>query len=100
MRADQLDLLSVANHPRKDAERDRIDAAILYDGRTHGGSIDQGRIRTALSNRHGLGVDPRLLSARYSVLARAGLIRRTGWHPNTDTAGGNAGKMQPRWEIA
>ena len=99
MRSDQLDLLAVVNHPVSNRDRDRCDAAILYDGKTHGGVIDQGRVRRALTNTHGLDVNPRLLSARYSVLRAQGLIRRDGWCLNDDVAGGNAGKMQPRWVV-
>lgn len=95
----QLDLLAVVNHPMRDADRDLIDATILTDGHANGGLIDQGRVRRALTNEYGLMVNPRLLSARYSVLRAQGRIRRDGWHTNDDLAGGNAGKPAPVWRL-
>lgn len=100
MNVDQMDLLAVVNHPMRDSDRDLIDRTILEDGAANGGVISQGRVRRALTNQHGLTVNPRLLSARYSVLRAQGRIVRDGWTVNDDRDGGNAGKPQIQWRVA
>lgn len=97
---DLLDLLdAVAENPQPLAQqhRDRIRAAIVADGRSHGGEVNPNRVRAALSNRHGLTVPPRMLSATYSVMCSEGLLERHGWIESDDTAGGNAGKRLGRY---
>ena len=50
---DLLDLLdAVAENPQPVAQqyRDRIRAAIIADGRNHGGEVNPNRVRAALSN--------------------------------------------------
>lgn len=97
---DLLDLLdAVAENPQPLAQqhRDRIRAAITADGRAHGGEVNPNRVRAALSNRHGLTVPPRMLSATYGVMRTEGLLERHGWIENDDTKGGNAGKFVGRW---
>lgn len=97
---DLLDLLeAVAENPQPlaQAQRDRIRAAIVADGRAHGGEVSPNRVRAALSNRHGLTVHPRMLSAAYGVLRAEGVLERHGWLENDDTKGGNAGKFVGRW---
>ena len=90
---------AVANnqHPLVAGYRDTIRAAIKADAFAHGGVVDQGRVRRALTGPHGLTVPHKLLAAQYPALRAEGLLRRDGWHINDDTAGRNGGKMAPRW---
>lgn len=100
MSTEQLDLLrSVADNPQPVAQqqRDRIRAAILADGRAHGGEVNPNRVRAALSNRHGLTVHHAMLSAHYGVMRAEGLIERHGWIENDDARSGNRGKFVHRW---
>lgn len=97
---DLLDLLdAVAENPQPLAQqhRDRIRAAIVADGRAHGGEVSPNRVRAALSNRHGLTVPPRMLSATYGVMRAEGLLERHGWIENDDVRSGNRGKFVHRW---
>ena len=89
---DQLDLLATDPTPLFADDKARIRAAVLADADTHGGVIDPNRVREALSNKHGLDVRPRLLSATYHHLRCSGAISPDGWTENTDKRGGNAGK--------
>jgi len=92
---DLLDLLrSIADDPTVIGElaRDRIIDAMLEASNNHEGELDPNRVRTLLSNDHGLTVNPRQLSATYSSLRQKGTIVPTGWTVNQDVHGGNAGK--------
>jgi hypothetical protein len=92
---DLLDLLrSIADDPTTIGElaRDRIIDAMLEASDNHEGALDPNRVRTLLSNDHGLTVNPRQLSATYSSLRQKGTIVPTGWTVNQDVHGGNAGK--------
>jgi len=92
---DLLDLLrSIADDPTIIGElaRDRIIDAMLEASDNHEGALDPNRVRTLLSNDHGLTVNPRQLSATYSSLRQKGTIVPTGWTVNQDVHGGNAGK--------
>jgi hypothetical protein len=88
--ASLLDL--IATDPLHRGDRERVEAAIREDASAHSGHVDPNRVRAALSNTHGLDVYPRVMSATYSALRRAGVIVPDGWTVNTDRAGGNAGK--------
>ena len=89
----QLDLLAaVGYHPRHDADRARIIAAIRDDATAHGQTVDPNRVRASLTNEYGLTVHPRMLSAQYGVLKARHMIEPGEWTVNTDTRGGNAGK--------
>lgn len=97
---DLLDLLdAVAENPQPLAQqhRERIVDAIRADARAHGGTVHPNRVRAALSNRIGLQVNPRMLSAAYSALRAQGVLAFDHWGTNDDTAGGNAGKPQRVW---
>jgi len=92
---DLLDLLRfIADDPTVIGElaRDRIIDAMLEASDNHEGALDPNRVRTLLSNDHGLTVNPRQLSATYSSLRQKGTIVPTGWTVNQDVHGGNAGK--------
>lgn len=95
----QLDLLAIANNPQPWAamQRERIIEAIRDDARAHGGEVHPNRVRIRLSNRIGLQVNPRMLSAAYSALSAQKRIAFDHWGTNDDTAGGNAGKPQRVW---
>jgi hypothetical protein len=96
----QLDLLSlVANDHIHKRDRRLAEMAIRADAAAHGGHVCPNRVRAALSNTHGLDVYPRVLSATYSALRRAGVIVPDGWTVNTDRAGGNAGKPARLWKL-
>ena len=90
---DQGSLLDlIASDPVHRDDRARVEAAIRGDAASHSGHIDPNRVRALLTNDYGLDVYPRVLSATYSALRRAGVIVPDGWTVNTDRAGGNAGK--------
>ena len=76
-------------------ERDieRIDAAIRQCAAEHDGQVVPHWVQPHLLDRYGqLDVNPRVLSARYGVLARAGVLVPTGWVVSEDHRGGNAGR--------
>ena len=102
MSTEQLDLLAaVADNPHPIAEenRHRITAAIMRDAMNHEGVVSPNRVRSALSNEHGLTVHPRQLSATYSALAARGVLRSLGWEgTNDDVRGGNAGRPMRLWQ--
>ena len=78
---------------RRERDREQIDQAIVRIAMKHGGIVNPNLVRAELTNEHGLTVNPRALSARYSALAKAGVLVETGQYvENTDVAGGNAGK--------
>ena len=93
---DLLDLLrSIADDPTVIGElaRDRIIDAMLKASDNDEKALDPNRVRTLLSNDHGLTVNPRQLSATYSSLRSQGVIVWTGQYTiNDDVHGGNAGK--------
>ncbi len=74
------------------ADRARVDTAIRTIAAADGGVVDPGQVRRLLTNEHGLTVYPRVLSARYFALRKAGLIERAGWTTNDDQHGRNAGR--------
>ena len=95
------DLLALIDADRIHTDdRHKIDVAIKQVAAEHGGVVDPGRVRALLTNEHGLTVYPRVLSARYSVLTRAGVLEVDGWTTNTDKAGGNYGKPQRLYRLA
>jgi hypothetical protein len=90
----QLDMLDAIAADRIHAtDRQRVEDAIRADAQAHSGCVDSNRVRESLRDRYGLlTVYPRSLSATYSALRQAGVIRRDGWTTSTDTHGRNAGK--------
>lgn len=90
---DLLDLLdAVAENPQPLAQqhRDRIRAAIVADGRAHGGEVNPNRVRALLTNDAGhLTVNPRRLAAAYCspLLVKVGEVR------SDDTRGRNVGAV-------
>ena len=97
--ADVLALLRL--DPIHDRDRARIVAAVLSDAVANGGQVNLNRVRAALQDRHGdLDVRPQMVGATINGLTRKGVLRRTGWDVNEDSRGGNAGKPQPRYELA
>src|SRR5262245_3084484 len=93
------DLLSLvdADHLHA-ADRDRIDAAIEAVARADDGLVDPGRVRRLRCNDRGyLEVSPRVLSARYFALRRAGVLEPAGWVVSDDKVGRNAGKPARTW---
>lgn len=61
------------------------------------GVVDPNAVRTKLTNRYGLVVEPKRYAAFWSkATSKAGFLDNIpgpdGWTTNTDTAGGNAGK--------
>lgn len=75
-------------------EQDRMIVldAIMEDANGHDWQIDPNRVRTALTNQHGLIVTPQVVGAVYSTLRSRKVIEATGWVLSTDRAGGNANK--------
>ncbi len=103
--AEQLDLLAAIASDHVHAEdRAKVEAAILAVAAEHDGRVDPNLVRQQLTNRHGLTVYPRLLSACYSALASH---KRTTWAlewrgettKNLDRAGGNYGKPLRVWRV-
>ena len=95
--ASLLDLIATDFAHRDD--RAKVESAIRADAALHSGEINPNRVRAALTNDYGLTVYPRVLSAVYSSLARAGVIEHAGWTENTDRRGGNAGKPARLWRL-
>jgi hypothetical protein len=99
---DLLDLIAVASNPHPIAERDQslIRDAIRADAAAHDGEVSPNRVRAALSNAHGLTVNPRTYSATFSALAATGVLRSLGWTGvNDDVRGGNAGRPMRLWSL-
>lgn len=98
---------TVASHPTRDNERNRIDAAIIADGEAHAGWISANRVREHFTNEHGLTVHSRLLSTRYRVLRATGVIEHPDdwenyaeWRTrSTDVRGRNAGRVMPMYRV-
>lgn len=86
-----LDLVDA--DPIHDADRAAVDAAVRAVARANGGMVDPGQVRRRLCDDNGnLTVYPRVLSARYSALRRAGVIEPAGWTVSDDRHGRNAGR--------
>lgn len=73
----------------------RIDAAMRKVARANEGFLDPNKVRAELTNKFGLTVEPRVLSARYMYLRGRNIITRAGTIVNLDAAGRNQGK--PMW---
>ncbi len=62
--------------------------------------VDPNRVRSHLTNGHGLSIEPRRYSAFWSRAAgKHGFLVSDGWVTNTDHAGGNAGKPLRRYRL-
>lgn len=94
-----LDLLDADVIHRTDS--DRIKAAIIADGKSHNGRVDQNRVRKSLTNNGGhLDVYPRCVGPAYNALVRSGVIRTLGYiDTNADVAGRNRGKPSMAYEL-
>lgn len=94
-----LDLLD--RDPIHATDADRIKAAIIADGKAHGGRVDQNRVRKVLTNSGGhLDVYPRCVGPAYHALYRKGLISPLGYiDENHDRAGRNFGKPAMGYEL-
>lgn len=77
----------------------RIDAAMRKVARANDGVIDPNAVRQVLTNKWGLTVDPRVLSARYMALRARKIIIRSGTTINRDTAGRNQGKPMSTYRV-
>jgi hypothetical protein len=97
----QLDLLDAIHRdptPAATEDAERIRAAILADGKAHGGHISRNRVRAALTNPSGhLDVYHKRVGPAYSALHAEKLIEPSDdplhIEVNDDHAGGNAGKI-------
>ena len=98
----QLDLLALLDgDPIHADDRTRIQAAIIADGKAHGGRVDANRVRRALTNNGGhLDVYPRTIGPTYSGMVRRGLLKTLGYiDTNGDEAGRNKGKPAMAYEL-
>lgn len=92
---------AIAGDPLHQADRERIVDALLADADEHNGQIVPDRVRARLSTPNGdLIVFPRLLSAMYGHLARAGVLQVDGWTVSQDRHGGNHGKPARTYRLA
>lgn len=89
-----LDAMNVSTHVHAEDHK-RIDAAMRKVARENEGFLDPNKVRTELTNKWGLTVAPRVLSARYACLHGRKIIARAGTVVNADVAGRNQGK--PMW---
>lgn len=96
--ATAADVACVDADHRREADRGRVDDAIRRVAARDRGLVDPNAVRALLADANGaLDVNPRTLSARYSGLSRAGVLRQEGWTVSTDTHGKNAGKPARVW---
>ncbi len=97
--ADLMSLLD--NDPTHATDSARIRAAILADGKAHGGRVSANRVRRALTNSGGhLDVYPRCIGPAYHGMVRAGLLRTLGYvDVNEDSAGRNQGKPAMAYQL-
>ncbi len=91
---------TVSTGAKADPEYALFRDACRHDGYTHGGFVSQNRVRAAMSNEHGLTVNPR----RYSGFWRRAQLDRTlsaavSEEPSTDRRGKNLNKKSKihRW---
>lgn len=76
--------------------------ALRADAHSHGGFVSQNRVRKAMSNDHGLSINPRRYSAFWPKACKAGLLQFLYEEDNKDKAGRNLGKKSKvfRWVVA
>jgi hypothetical protein len=90
----------VSGDPIHARDRARVIAAIVADAEEHDDEIDADRVRARLVTDDGqLIVYPRLLSALYGHLARAGVIQFDHWKTSEDAHGGNQGRPARVWRL-
>ena len=87
---DQLALIDSDPQPRNQDMTATIKAAILRDGREHGGDINPNRVRSALRDQP---LFHKRIGAAYYSLRAAKLIERAGVIESDDVAGKNAGRL-------
>lgn len=95
---------AVGNNPHPLVEGYRLAArrAILADARMNGGVINQNRVRHMLTHpaTGRIGIDPRILSATYMVLAaQRTIVPSGGFVVSDDHAGGNGNKLFKEWRL-
>lgn len=84
--------------PLRDTDRRLILGAILSDARAHDGHVDPNRVRETLRDFDGeLIVRPQMIGGAYRVLVKRAALIRDGYVISTDTRGGNAGRMVPKY---
>ncbi len=96
--ASLLDLLEADWTPFAQADMNVIASAIRHDAETHGGQVDQNRVRLALAGH----VKPCRVGITYRAMCRAELIRPDGWDVNDGSGvdrenSGNGGKPQRKY---
>ena len=89
---DLLALIDADPQPRNQDQSALIKAAILRDGRDHGGHVNPNRVREALRDEP---LFHRRIGAAYYALKAAGLIERGELIVSDDRQGRNAGR--PIW---
>lgn len=98
----QGDLLALLDaDPTHADDRARIQAAIIADGKAHGGRVDANRVRRALTGNGGhLDVYPRTIGPTYNGMVRRGLLKTLGYiDTNEDEAGRNKGRPAMAYEL-
>lgn len=88
----------VLGWPLHHDDREVVTDAIHADALAHDGIADPNRVRAALTDRNGdLVVNPRVLAATYSGLARSGRLTPAGWTESDLLTSRNRGRPQRRW---
>lgn len=90
----------IAGDPLHERDRERIVTSIRDEAARHHGRISVNRVREALTNEHGRIVQPQLIGATYSSLARSGVIKVAGWEVSDDDAGNHRGRVIRTWRLA
>lgn len=89
------DLLSlIANDPRHAEDEQRFLDACQSDARDHGGIVSVNRVRSLLTNRHGLTIEPRRLSALWNAHTGRGkaMVTTGDWETCQGSSSGNDGR--------
>ena len=91
---------SQANNWRAEDDWSLFTAACRREAYAHEGVVDPNGVRSRLTNRYGLMIEPRRYSAFWNRAAgKSGFLDADGWTTNTDTKGRNAGKPTRRYRI-
>lgn len=86
---DLLALIDSDPQPRNQDQSEVIKAAILRDGRDHGGNVNPNRVREGLRD---VTLFHKRIGPAYYSLKAAGLIEEAAPIRSTDTKGRNAGR--------
>lgn len=87
-----LTLDAARTDPTADAKA-LVRALIKADAHANGGAVSSCRVRRALDGR----VPPKLVGQVYAALVREGVLEKCGHEVSDDRAGGNAGKLTPKY---